>query len=86
MGLDRAILLGVNRYAQPKAPALVVWHEATNERTDVPATTFGIPRDETISAYGVGGKGSDAFLWVLEDSTIKRISWANVLALPPTKA
>lgn len=85
-GIDRTTLLGVNRYAQPKAPALVVWHEATNETTDVPATAFGIPRDENISAYGVGGKGNDAFLWVLEDSTIKRISWANVLALPRTKA
>ena len=79
------MLLGVNRYQNPKAPAILVWHPQSEERTEVPPGAFGIRRDDNVRAYGTGKKGSEPFVSVLHDDALKSLPWAAITALPRTR-
>ena len=84
--MDGRVLFGLNRYGEPKSPVLGVFHPESSELTFVPPHMLGFRKDDNAEAYGVSESGKGAFLWVLDDEELRRISWDAILALPPLSA
>ncbi len=87
---DGRVLIGLNRSEDPKTPALVVFHPATNELTYVPPVILALRKDDPLDAYGVAPKSSrgEAYLWawVLQDDELRRVPWSAILGLPRVPA
>ncbi|CAN5925019.1 hypothetical protein BH11MYX4_BH11MYX4_01470 [soil metagenome] len=84
---DGRVLIGLNRSGEPKKPVLAVFHPETNELTFASPQVLGFRKDDQVEAYGVSAppKG-EAFLWVLDDEEVRRVSWRSILALPRVAA
>ncbi len=87
---DGCVLIGLNRSEDPKTPALVVFHPATNELTYVPPVMLALRKDDPLDAYGVVMKSSrgEAYLWawVLQDDELRKVPWSAILGLPRVPA
>ncbi len=81
--MDGRVLFGLNRYGNSKKAVLCVFHPESNELTFVPSQVLGFRKDDQVEAYGVSPeKKGGAFLWVLDDEELRRVSWDAILALP----
>ena len=75
---DGRCVLIANRYADAKRPALAVFDPVKDAWTMVPATTFGLRKDDPVRAVGFGALKGEMFVWVLDNETVKQLPWSSV--------
>lgn len=76
---DGRCVLIANRYADAKRPALAIFDPVQSAWTMVPATTFGLRKDDPVRAFGFGaGQHGETFVWVLDNETLKQLPWRGV--------
>jgi len=81
-GPNGTMIIGCNRYMDPKAPVLVVFHPERAEWTEVPPSVLGVRKDDALDAYGFGKAKDGIHLWALDRERLIRVPWSLILSLP----